>query len=83
MAVGWPTERFHPHVRGGNDGLVETGGQGVLAAATEIANVHLIFGNEYLVDATDYRFSTGGIPNADQIIAQELAELAQAHGSSS
>ena len=57
---------------------VETGGQGVLAAATEIANVHLIFGNEYLVDATDYRFSTAGIPNADQIIAQELAELAQA-----
>jgi hypothetical protein len=30
------------------------------------------------VDATDYRFSTAGIPYADQIIAQELDELEQA-----
>jgi hypothetical protein len=56
----------------------ENGGRGVLSAATEIANVHLIFGNEFLVDATDYRFSTTGIPYADQIIAQELDELEQA-----
>ena len=50
----------------------------MLSATHEIANVHLIFGNEFLVDATDYRFSTAGIPYADQIIAQELDELEQA-----
>ena len=50
----------------------------MLASTVEIANDHLIFGNEYLVDATDYRFSTAGIPYADQIIAQELDELEQA-----
>ncbi len=56
----------------------ELGRTGVLSAAQEIANIHLIFGNEFLVDATDYRFSTGGIPNADQIIALELEQLEQA-----
>ncbi len=50
----------------------------MLYSAVEIANVHLIFGNEFLVDATDYRFSTGGIPYADEIIAMELDQLRQA-----
>lgn len=54
------------------------GQQGILSAAREIANAHLIFGNEFLVDATDYRFSTGGIPNADIIIGKELDELEMA-----
>ena len=56
----------------------EIGRQGVLSATREIANVHLIFGNEFLIDATDYRFSTAGIPNADIIINQELDQLDQA-----
>jgi hypothetical protein len=56
----------------------ERGGQGVLGGAVEIGNVHLIFGGEYLVDATDYRFSTAGLPYADQIIGQELKELERA-----
>ncbi|HSJ54385.1 MAG TPA: PKD domain-containing protein [Anaerolineae bacterium] len=73
----WPTETWT--TRSGD--LIEVwqrGGQGVLGATVEIGNDHLIFGNEYLVDATDYRFSTGGLPYADQIIGQELDELARA-----
>ena len=73
----WPTATWTTR-----DGEVievwQRGGQGVLGAAVEIGNDHLIFGNEYLVDATDYRFSTAGMPYADQIIAQELDELGQA-----
>jgi hypothetical protein len=56
----------------------EVGRTGVLSATREIANVHLIFGNEFLIDASDYRFSTGGIPNADEIIGRELEELEMA-----
>lgn len=56
----------------------DLGREGALAAAREIANSHLIFGNEFLVDATDYCFSIGGIPNADQIIALEMEQLEQA-----
>jgi uncharacterized repeat protein (TIGR01451 family) len=77
VAVGYPAEVFGPY-RGDAIAVWEAGSQGVLSSATEIANVHLIFGNEFLVDATDYRFSTAGIPYADQIIAQELDELGQA-----
>jgi predicted outer membrane repeat protein len=77
VGVGWPTEGFT--TIGGQEIAVWAGGaQGVLSSITEIANVHLIFGNEFLVDATDYRFSTAGIVDAGQIIAQELDELAQA-----
>ena len=57
--------------------VTEVGRQGVLSATREIANVHLIFGNEFLIDATDYRFSSTAA-NADQIINEELGELEQA-----
>ena len=77
VALDWPTQVFTP-TRGAPIPAWDTGGRGVLAAAMEIANVHMIFGNEFLVDATDYRFSTAGIPYADQIITQELDELDQA-----
>ncbi|MBN2392314.1 MAG: FG-GAP repeat protein [Anaerolineae bacterium] len=77
VALGWPTQVFTP-TRGMPLLAWEAGGQGVLSSTTEIANVHMIFGNEYLVDATDYRFSTAGIPYADQIINQELDELGEA-----
>jgi len=53
------------------------GRSGVLSATREIANIHMIFGNEFLVDALDYRFA-GGDPRADQIIAEELAQLDKA-----
>ncbi len=76
-AVNWPAETFDP-ARGEAFNVRQAGGQGVLAAASEIINDHLVFGNEFLVDATDYRFSTAGIPTADQIILQELDELQQA-----
>jgi hypothetical protein len=55
----------------------EVGRSGVLSATREIANIHMIFGNEFLVDALDYRFA-GGDPRADQIIAEELEQLSQA-----
>lgn len=52
----------------------EVGRERVLEATRELANIHLIFGNEFLVDALDYRFS-GATTNADEIIAQELNQL--------
>ncbi len=54
----------------------EVGRDGVLEATREIANIHMIFGNEFLVDALDYRFA-GGDPRADQIIAEELEQLSK------
>ncbi|MEM7126081.1 MAG: hypothetical protein AAF702_07125 [Chloroflexota bacterium] len=53
------------------------GRTGVLSATREIANIHMVFGNEFLVDAMDYRFG-GGDPRADQIINQELDQLGAA-----
>lgn len=55
----------------------EIGRSGVLSTTREIANIHMIFGNEFLVDALDYRFS-GSDPRADQIIAEEMNQLALA-----
>lgn len=55
----------------------ELGRAGVLTATREIASIHMIFGNEFMVDALDYRFSSGD-PRADQIIAEELRQLEQA-----
>jgi len=52
----------------------ELGRRGVLSATREIANIHLIFGNEFLVDALDYRFS-GATPQADLILAEEINQL--------
>ena len=52
----------------------ELGREGVLAATREIANIHLIFGNEFLLDALDYRFSSTAV-NADLIIAEEIEQL--------
>jgi hypothetical protein len=52
----------------------ELGRAGVLEATREIANIHLIFGNEFMVDALDYRF--GVIDRrADLIIEEELQQL--------
>ncbi|MFN8445751.1 MAG: hypothetical protein U0175_33485 [Caldilineaceae bacterium] len=55
----------------------EIGRAGVLTSTRELANIHMIFGNEFMVDALDYRFSSGD-PRADQIIAEELHQLEQA-----
>ena len=46
----------------------------MLKGAQEVANDHLIFGQEFLVDATDYRFSTG-LTYADLIIQGEIEDL--------
>lgn len=47
-------------------------------ATREIANVHLIFGNEFMVDALDYRFG-GDNPEAEAIIRKEYEQLYQAY----
>jgi hypothetical protein len=49
----------------------DLGRSGVLSATREIANVHLIFGNEFLSDALDYRFS-GNDLRAERILQQEI-----------
>ncbi|MCX6047963.1 MAG: hypothetical protein NT075_22920 [Chloroflexi bacterium] len=64
-------------VNGASTPVRAIGRTGVLSATREIANIHMIFGNEFMVDALDYRFS-GGDPRADQIIAEELAQLDKA-----
>lgn len=53
------------------------GVNGVVSATRELATIHLIFGNEFMVDAIDYRFG-GNDPRADQIIAEELNQLRMA-----
>lgn len=77
VAQKWPTDNWTTH-DGQEIEVQQIGGSGVASAAQEIANVHLIFGNEFLVDAIDYRFSIEGIPYADVIIDQELEELGEA-----
>lgn len=64
-------------VNGAPTNVRAIGRSGVLSATREIANIHMIFGNEFLVDALDYRFA-GGDPRADQIIAEELNQLDKA-----
>ncbi|MEZ4736979.1 MAG: hypothetical protein R3E79_58610 [Caldilineaceae bacterium] len=64
-------------VNGAPTNVRTIGRSGVLSATREIANIHMIFGNEFMVDALDYRFA-GGDPRADQIIAEELAQLEKA-----
>jgi hypothetical protein len=57
----------------------EVGRQGILATIREMAYIHLIFGNEFFIDATDTRFSPGpSPPDATTIINQEIDELEQA-----
>ncbi|MCJ7549502.1 MAG: Ig-like domain-containing protein [Anaerolineae bacterium] len=77
VAQGWPTDEWTSHT-GQVFGVRQIGGSGVVAASHEIVNVHLIFGNEFLVDAIDYRFSLEGIPYAEEIINKELEELGEA-----
>ncbi|MEM7533266.1 MAG: hypothetical protein AAF639_13880 [Chloroflexota bacterium] len=61
-----------------SDGSARTVGQaGVRETLREIAYIHLIFGNEFLVDAVDYRFSSDAF-NAQQIILQEIEQLNKA-----
>ena len=64
-------------VDGQERNMRELGKTGVLTATREIATIHMIFGNEFMVDALDYRFS-GGDPRAEQIINEELRQLEQA-----
>ena len=55
----------------------DVGKTGVLSATREIANIHMIFGNEFMVDALDYRFG-GHDSRADQIINEEINQLQDA-----
>ncbi|MBV7335945.1 hypothetical protein KFU94_48450, partial [Chloroflexi bacterium TSY] len=64
-------------VDGQERAMREIGQTGVLTATREIATIHMIFGNEFMVDAMDYRFS-GGDPRAEQIVNEEIRQLEQA-----
>ncbi|MCB9116243.1 MAG: hypothetical protein M9936_00345 [Caldilinea sp.] len=55
----------------------EVGREGILEMTREIAYVHIIFGNEFLVDATDYRFGGPGW-TAEKILEEEFALLDKA-----
>ena len=52
----------------------EIGAQGVISATREVVNVHMIFGNEFLIDASDYNFAESS-DTPDEIIQEELALL--------
>ncbi len=91
VAIHWPTQTWTPArpsetaawQKAGDpaDGTLNVrklGADGALATLREIANVHLIFGNEFLIDATDYRFSLSGVAYADQILQDEIDQLKQA-----
>ncbi|MBN2005134.1 MAG: Ig-like domain-containing protein [Anaerolineae bacterium] len=57
----------------------EVGRQGVLSSTREIANIHMIFGNEFLADANDFTFSSSGSSSATSgIIGEELKQLGYA-----
>lgn len=59
-----------------NQGSVrEIGVGGVLTTTRELVYIHSIFGNEFLIDAVDYRFSVGEIPPPDTILLQEIGQL--------
>lgn len=55
----------------------QLGRSGVVSATRELVNIHLIFGQESLVDALDYRFG-GGDPRAEAIIREEISQLEEA-----
>lgn len=76
LALAEPADMQIP-VNGTPVNVRTLGRSGVLSATREIANIHMIFGNEFMVDALDYRFA-GGDPRADQIIAEELQQLDKA-----
>ena len=52
----------------------DVGREGVMTTLREVVYDHLIFGNEFMVDALDYRVSDTSM-NADAIISQELQQL--------
>jgi hypothetical protein len=52
----------------------EVGRESVMTTLREVVYDHLIFGNEFMVDALDYRVSDNSM-NADAIINQELQQL--------
>lgn len=76
LALAEPTD-MQVTVAGQLRPMREVGASGVVSATRELAAIHLIFGNEFMVDAIDYRFG-GNDPRADQIIAEELNQLRMA-----
>jgi hypothetical protein len=53
------------------------GASGVLDATDEIANVHMIFGNEFMVKAVSRPFSTDGA-DSETLVRDEIARLEKA-----
>jgi hypothetical protein len=55
----------------------EVGREGILEITREIAHIHITFGNEFLVDAIDYRFGGLGL-TAERLFAEEFGLLTEA-----
>ncbi|RLJ05983.1 MAG: hypothetical protein DRP16_05610, partial [Candidatus Aenigmatarchaeota archaeon] len=54
----------------------ELGREKALEATREIANIHLIFGNEFLIDALDTRLSgADSVVGADTLVVEEIRQL--------
>lgn len=55
----------------------DLGAQGILEATNEIANVHMIFGNEFVVKAVSRPFSTDGA-DSEVLVRDEIERLEKA-----
>ena len=62
---------------GQNDRVRDLGIFGLLESTREIANIHLIFGNEFMVDALRLPFSTNGT-DTEQLVRNEQKQLERA-----
>ncbi|MEM8862526.1 MAG: hypothetical protein AAGD96_29795, partial [Chloroflexota bacterium] len=59
------------------DRVRDLGVHGLLLSTREIASVHLIFGNEFMVDALRFPFSTDGT-DTEQLVRDEQSKLTRA-----
>ncbi|MEZ4514739.1 MAG: Ig-like domain-containing protein [Chloroflexota bacterium] len=63
---------------GENDRVRDLGRFGLLETTRELANVHLIFGNEFMVDALRFPFSTDIGGDTEQLVRDEQKQLERA-----
>jgi hypothetical protein len=74
---GTPQRRVIAGQDGNPDLVRDAGVFGLLQATRELANVHMIFGNEFMVDALRFPFSvTGG--DTEQLVRDEQRKLQRA-----
>ncbi|MFK7804986.1 MAG: Ig-like domain-containing protein [Anaerolineae bacterium] len=72
-----PDGRITAGPDGQPDRARDLGIHGLLIATREIASIHLILGNEFMVDAVRFPFSTGGT-DSEQLVKTEQEKLTRA-----